>query len=402
MFFFVFCACVRSFQAKNGHRFDLPGSHQLIEMQLQQSKVGFLAPALQFPGAAPSLFVWCGHDGSTVVYPSSTTPIQLDIQARQPPPFIYKQFNASITSVALTLQLEFSPLVAEFSELDFPRNYYDQAEFRARPSLPAGLSIDVNTGEISGIPILAGLFYRTIVAISRNPPRASASFDLEIQVKDVLGLRFTSASADNMLLSIQPRSTNIFRPQKAFLLARRRTSPFTDTPDEFFCINALRDIPFRNISETECSIQDEVCCCASYILLHMPVQDIRIRTADCGFEATERYHIAGLTEGLLQTSDGVLRPARLHSSLKAYATMPPEVTAQDLLLASREWGIRYHISPIYPLKELCNKVPSIPYIPYIPLKEIMYWYHTSPISPICPYRKLCIGTTNPLYTRYTL
>ncbi|OLP89514.1 hypothetical protein AK812_SmicGene29019 [Symbiodinium microadriaticum] len=58
-------------------------------------------------------------------------------------------------------------------------------------------------------------------------------------------------------------------------------------------------------------------------------QDIRIRTADCGFEATERYHIAGLTEGLLQTSDGVVRPARLHSSFKAYATMPPEVTAQD-------------------------------------------------------------------------
>jgi len=310
-------------------QFDLPGSHQIIEMRLQQSKVGFIAPAFQFLGAPPSLFVWCAHDGSTVVYPSSTTPIRLDIQARQPPSFIYKQFNVSITSVDLTLQLEFTPLVAEFSELDFPRNYYDQVEFRARPSLPAGLNIDVDTGAISGIPILAGNFQRSIVAISRNPPREAASFDLQILVKDVLGLRFTSASADNMLLSIQPRSTNIFRPQKAFLLARKRTSPFTDTPDEFFCIDALRDIPFRNISEAECSIQDEVCCCASYILLHMPVQDIRIRTADCGFEATERYHIAGLTEGLLQTSDGVVRPARLHSSFKAYATMPPEVTAQD-------------------------------------------------------------------------
>ncbi|CAE7378362.1 unnamed protein product [Symbiodinium sp. CCMP2592] len=156
-------------------QFDLPGSHQIIEMRLQQSKVGFIAPAFQFLGAPPSLFVWCAHDGSTVVYPSSTTPIRLDIQARQPPSFIYKQFNVSITSVDLTLQLEFTPLVAEFSELDFPRNYYDQVEFRARPSLPAGLNIDVDTGAISGIPILAGNFQRSIVAIARNPLKGRGS-----------------------------------------------------------------------------------------------------------------------------------------------------------------------------------------------------------------------------------
>eukprot|EP00913_Durusdinium_trenchii_P031191 g29207.t1 len=322
-------------------QYDIPAT-KVVTLRISQQRVAFLAPAVNFAGAAPSIFVWCAHDGSTVLYPNGS-PLVVNIQARQPPSFIYKQFNTTVTSVDLTLQLEFTPIVAEFSET-FPKNYYDQVDFRARPALPAGLTIDTTTGAIGGIPVLAGAFQRSLVAISLNPPRLAASYDLEIRVKDrpfrdnadVLGPSFTSASADNMLVSIQPRSTNIFQPQKAFLLVRKRTNPFTDTPEEFFCLNALRDIPFRNITEVICTLQDEVCCCASYVLLHVPVQDLRLRTADCSFLPTERYHIGGLVEGLLQTSEGVARPARLHSSYKVYATMPPQVTAQDGCGRARE------------------------------------------------------------------
>ncbi|CAJ1387101.1 unnamed protein product [Effrenium voratum] len=308
-------------------QYDVPGTYQVIMLRLLQSRVNFLAPSFNFQGAPPSVFVWCAHEGSTVLYPG-TAPMVMDVQARQPPAFVYKQFNATVTSIDLTLQLEFTPLVVEFTET-FPRNYYDEVNFRSRPSLPAGLILDASTGALSGVPTFAGSFPRTLLAISQNPPQEAAAYSLLINVKDVLGPRFTSASADNMLVSIQPRYTNIFHPQKAFLLARKRTSPFTDTPEEFFCINALRDVPNRNVTEVVCSVQDEVCCCAAYILLHMPVQDLRLRTSDCSFLPTERYHLGGLVEGLLQTSEGVLRPARLHSSYKVYATMPPEVTAQD-------------------------------------------------------------------------
>eukprot|EP00434_Breviolum_minutum_P017162 symbB.v1.2.015149.t1/scaffold1124.1/size136573/15 len=192
---------------------------------------------------------------------------------------------------------------------------------------------------------VAGAFIRSLVAISANPPRSAASYELQIAVKDVLGPTFTSASADNMLISIQPRATNIFQPQKAFLLVRKRTTPFTDTPEEFFCLNALRDVPFRNVTQVTCSVQDEICCCASYILLHVPVQDLRLRSAECSFQPTERYHVGGLVEGLLRTSEGVARPARLHSSYKVYATMPPEVTAQD------KKPIRFDLLVLMPFEE---------------------------------------------------
>lgn len=331
-------------------QYDIPAT-KVVTLRISQQRVAFLAPAVNFAGAAPSIFVWCAHDGSTVLYPNGS-PLVVNIQARQPPSFIYKQFNTTVTSVDLTLQLEFTPIVAEFSET-FPKNYYDQVDFRARPALPAGLTIDTTTGAIGGIPVLAGAFQRSLVAISLNPPRLAASYDLEIRVKDVLGPSFTSASADNMLVSIQPRSTNIFQPQKAFLLVRKRTNPFTDTPEEFFCLNALRDIPFRNITEVICTLQDEVCCCASYVLLHVPVQDLRLRTADCSFLPTERYHIGGLVEGLLQTSEGVARPARLHSSYKVYATMPPQVTAQD------KKPVRFDLVILMPYQEYAAQKESL-------------------------------------------
>ena len=324
-------------------QYDVPGSHQVVALRLEQTRVAMLASAVNFVGASPSVFVWCAHDGSTLVYPSGSA-LVVDTQARAPPPFVYKQFNATITSVELTLNLEFSPIVAEFSE-EFPKNYYDQVEFRARPALPAGLTIDASTGAIGGIPTFAGAFIRSLVAISANPPRSAASYELQIAVKDVLGPTFTSASADNMLISIQPRATNIFQPQKAFLLVRKRTTPFTDTPEEFFCLNALRDVPFRNVTQVTCSVQDEICCCASYILLHVPVQDLRLRSAECSFQPTERYHVGGLVEGLLRTSEGVARPARLHSSYKVYATMPPEVTAQD------KKPIRFDLLVLMPFEE---------------------------------------------------
>eukprot|EP00930_Biecheleria_cincta_P083164 TRINITY_DN72788_c0_g1_i1.p1 TRINITY_DN72788_c0_g1~~TRINITY_DN72788_c0_g1_i1.p1 ORF type:complete len:2783 (+),score=391.35 TRINITY_DN72788_c0_g1_i1:96-8444(+) len=310
-------------------QYTAPGMSKVITLRLRQDQIKYMEPAGRVPGLPPSMYVWCAHKGSTVLYPSQTRGVQLDVQARIPPSFIYKQFNQSVASIALTLQLEFTPVVVEFAEQDFPRSYYDAVNFQSRPAMPGGLDLNSKTGAISGIPAKSGAFQRTIIAVSANPPRASVSFEMTINVKDVLGLRFTSASADSILLSIAPRSTNIFGAQKVFLLTRKRTEAFTQLPEEFFCVADLDRVPYKNQSQAICTIQSDVCCCSSYILAHMPVQDIRILTRDCGLQATGRYHTAGLVEGILQTSDSVAKPARLRSSIKVDSTMPPEVLAKD-------------------------------------------------------------------------
>lgn len=313
-------------------QFDQGGTSQVIAIYFDQIQAKFIAPSPSSRGQ-PEMRVWCAHEGSTIFYPYTSEGYALRVQARQPPSFFYKQLNATITSIALTLDLDLTDIVAEWENgIEFPANQYDAVEFSSKPLMPEGLEVNPTTGAIFGSPrpAEAGVFLMTIVATSINPPRESSETQLEIQVDDVLGLEWRSANVDSVVVTISPRSTAIYQVEEVFLLTQKGTKAFTGEPSEFFCTGALATQPFVNESKVFCSVQNEACCCAGFLLLHLVKQDIRILTRDCELEPRTKFHTAGVVVGFLTVTPGV-PPARygLRSSFVAEFSVPEEVPASE-------------------------------------------------------------------------
>jgi len=299
----------------------------LVSLRIHQGQAQFITASQSFAKAPPTIYVWCAHQASTILYPHDATGYLLDLKARPPPNFDYRQLNRSVVEVYLTLRLEFTPIIAVFDDPSFPVNAYDAVAFSTRPAMPDGLEIDGKTGAISGVPSKAGIFERTVVASSANPPGSSSIVDIKIFVDDVLGLKRRFVNVDSVLFSITPRATSIFRPDEFVFLTKQKVYPFQNTPKEFFCMGYLRanGIPFSNESSLFCTSQDGACCCTGYILPHLTVQDVRITTNDCELELSKKYHTRGMVLGMLTRAEGVKQQTALSSLITADFLMPEEM-----------------------------------------------------------------------------
>jgi len=232
--------------------------------------------------------------------------------------------------VHLTLNLQFTPIVVVWKDPDFPVNQHDEVRFTTRPAMPGGLEVDRRTGAISGMPSeLVDSEVRSVVAASAHPPYANSAVDLVIRVDDVLGLRFTYANAERVTLTIRPRSSSVFQALQVFVLTRPQMQRFTRRPEEFFCIDALQGQAYSNASTVKCSVEGGLCCCAGFILQHLPVQDLRIDTQVCSFEPQAKYHAAGMVHGSLATAEGTRVAARLASTYQADFIVPAEVPPEE-------------------------------------------------------------------------
>jgi hypothetical protein len=324
---------------------DIAGTTLLVSIHLHQGQAQFITPSQSFAKAPPTIYVWCAHQKSTILYPHDAEGYLLDLRAREPPSFLYKQLNRTVTSVALTLQLEFTPIVAVFDDPAFPVNSYDEVQFSTRPAMPDGVEIDETTGAISGVPSKAGVFERTIVASSKNPPGGSTEVVITLNVDDVLGLQRRFVNVDSVLFSITPRSTTIFKPDEFVLLTKQKTSKFDNTPQEFFCIDHLKlhGIACANESVLMCTSQDKACCCNGCIMHHMKVQDVRITGEDCELVLTKKYHTRGMVVGTLTSAENVEQQTALSSLITADFLMPEEMDAE--LKAPVLFNIAIDIAP---------------------------------------------------------
>eukprot|EP00928_Gymnodinium_smaydae_P083738 TRINITY_DN6697_c0_g1_i2.p1 TRINITY_DN6697_c0_g1~~TRINITY_DN6697_c0_g1_i2.p1 ORF type:complete len:2550 (+),score=402.01 TRINITY_DN6697_c0_g1_i2:927-7652(+) len=305
-------------------QFDVPETHALLPFEIDQVQAEFITRADSFAQAKPTIYVWCAHEGSTVLYPNDATGFKLEIQARPPPPFVYRQFNRTVSIINLTLDLEFDPIVREYANPVFPANQYDIVKFSTRPMLPSGLSIDQATGAITGRPEVPGIYERTIVATSRNPPMMTSSVDIVIDIADVMSLERRSVNVDHVVFTTRPRSTNLFVASQIFILIQPKNERFQMVPTEFFCI--AEKVP--KVGEgIQCKAEQEKCCCLSSIAEGVTVADFRISTRECGLQELKKYHAAGLVKGTLTTKDGE-RVSGLRSSRKVDISMPKELDVE--------------------------------------------------------------------------
>jgi len=315
-------------------QFNLPGSSLIIPLNLDQGQAKFIRPSAAFAKAPPTMYIWCAHHRSTVLYPGNKEGFLLDVQARPPPKFVYKQLNRTVTVIELTLRLEFTSILAVFEDPDFPVNAYDEVSFSTRPKMPKGLEVDTVTGAIYGIPEEAGDFARTVVASSKNPPGMSSYVNVLFRVGDVLGLKRSFVNVESVLFAISPRSTTIFQAQEVALLTQQKVKPFANTEQEFFCLPhdpvlADQGIPPKNTSQVYCRVQGDACCCLGYILRHLVVQDIRVTAEDCAnFELTKKYHTRGMVKGLLTKAERDYQQAVLASGYTADFLMPEEMDSE--------------------------------------------------------------------------
>eukprot|EP00927_Polykrikos_kofoidii_P019048 TRINITY_DN18878_c0_g2_i1.p1 TRINITY_DN18878_c0_g2~~TRINITY_DN18878_c0_g2_i1.p1 ORF type:complete len:1971 (+),score=364.36 TRINITY_DN18878_c0_g2_i1:776-5914(+) len=321
--------------ASDPTQFDVPESSKLIALELDQARARFVAPSESFAQARPTMYAWCAHEDSTLLYPKTPEGFKIHIQARPPPPFFYTQLNTTVGLLSLTLQLEFTPLYVTFSDPLFPANQYDEVRFMARPMLPNGLVIDPKTGVISGRPEMAGNVSRIIVAASINPPYNYNTVEMKIDVQDALGHRVRSVNIDHVVFTARPRSTDLFDASEVFLLIKAKTSLFSNQPQEFFCLEtpktwdgtdlqAAADLP----TSIECQSQKTACCCASRLPSRMPVRDFRISTKACDLTALQKYHVAGMVKGRLKTKIGE-QTTGLRSSRTADVNIPAELEADQ-------------------------------------------------------------------------
>jgi len=308
-------------------QYDVAGSSRLISLLVHQDQAKFITPSQTAAKAPPTLYVWCAHQRSTILYPHDSVGYLLNLRARPPPSFVYTQLNKTIVQVDLTLRLEFTSIIAVFDDQTFPVNSYDEVQFSTRPAMPDGLEIDAKTGAISGIPAKAGIFERTVVASSKNPPGGSTEAKIKLNVDDVLGLQRRFVNVESVLFSITPRSTSIFRADEFVLLTQQKVKGFTNTPKEFFCMGDLKAqaIPYTNVSAVTCRSQERTCCCTGYIMRHLKVQDVRITEKECELILTKKYHTRGMVVGMLTKTEGSQQQTALSSKITADFLMPEEM-----------------------------------------------------------------------------
>lgn len=311
-------------------QFDVSGTSSLISMVPDPQQAPLIVPSESFAAAQPTMYVWCAHDKSTVLYPRGKAGYKLNLKASPPSTFHYRFGNGTAYMLELTLDLDITALDVTWADPNFPVNRYNKVKFTASPTLPKGLVLDPATGTISGMPEATGNVTRQITASSLYPPKGTSSVTLVIDVRDVLGLRTRSVNVDHVVFTISPRSTDIFKSERVFILIHPKTTKFANIPTEFFCL-----LVEGSGSEFLCRQEAGKCCCSGPITEGQSEQDVRISTAECGLTQRSKYHASGIVRGMLEgTTKTGLRSSKI-ADVNIPAERPSEMkrpVAFDLVL----------------------------------------------------------------------
>ncbi|CAE7355949.1 agaA33 [Symbiodinium natans] len=102
-------------------------------------------------GVAPQVYVWCKHSKSQVVFPEDGNGVAISLGVLAAPNFGYVSLGSPLTQVVLARNVSFPTLAVLWSELGFPAYYYDEVAFTITPTLPDGLDISAQNGDLLAV-----------------------------------------------------------------------------------------------------------------------------------------------------------------------------------------------------------------------------------------------------------
>jgi len=273
-------------------------------------------------GVAPQVYTWCYHDQSSIVYPDSGDGVSIELSVLEPPDFQYQAaFGAVFEKLVLARNVSFPPFSPAWQVEGFPIYYYDAVQFSITPTLPAGIELESDAGQIRPDPpdqqLLALMSY-TIKAQSVFDLQKAREVSLSLTVQEPGYCALQSIKSTEALLACTLHDANNFYNEAIYLLffvyGAATPAPVSSSFSCYGDAAAPASEPAPGILDFTCQRVGSECCCWLWVpggsdRTERNVDISRSLTGrvstsgQCGMSMAERYIFMTLAAGVNPLSD---------------------------------------------------------------------------------------------------
>jgi len=276
-------------------------------------------------GVSPTVFLWCYHSESSIVFPNAKQGRVIGLAVLPPPDLAYNVANAAEATTELTLarNVSFPPFTPRWSVGGFPLYYFDEVRFSISPPLPAGISMVTrgDASELGKIKVEASLPTQLAVK-SDYVIRAQSKYDIQKMRETTLALSvhepgscaLLSWKSTEEVVACTVKDTHNFHSEAIYLLISSPGTVEVGQQDAFYCHPGAQPPAAQQASpqnlqftceerSTDAGLQ---CCCWVWLPWGSETENrepgvsrgitARISNAACGL--TSRYEVMTMAAGL--------------------------------------------------------------------------------------------------------
>jgi len=268
-------------------------------------------------GVAPQIYTWCYHDQSSIIYPDSGDGVTIDLSVLAPPDFQYQAASGAIfEQLVLARNVSFPPFSPAWQVAGFPVYYYDAVQFSITPTLPAGIVLDAESGQVLPDPPdqqLLPLMPYTIKAQSAFDLQKSREVILSLRVQEPGYCALQSIKSTEALLACTLHDANNFYNQAIYLLffvyGSSNPAPVSSSFSCYGDAAAPAVEPAPGILDFTCQQVGSDCCCWLWVPGGSETAERNVdisrsltgrvsTSGQCGMNMAERYIFMTMATGV--------------------------------------------------------------------------------------------------------
>ncbi|CAE8585944.1 unnamed protein product, partial [Polarella glacialis] len=270
-------------------------------------------------GVAPQVYTWCQHSLSSVIFPEDGDGIAISLSVLTPPIFQYSSAGKTYPQVIIARNVTFPSFTPAWSEPGFPIYYYDEVAFTITPTLPQGIDMSAQNGDIKGDPLpgqLTPAGSYQIQASSKFDVQKSGGVNIVLSVTEPGQCSVSSVMSTEVLMGCMLQDAHNLDVQGLYLLISPTSAdPLPYEQSSFACYGdaAQTDTSGTTVPEFTCSRQDSRCCCWLWVgftgdATTRNLTDARSRSGKvlnsvCGFSQYQRYEVMTMAAGVNPMQD---------------------------------------------------------------------------------------------------